>query len=86
MTTKFLDNKNVALSKFYCRGVSHEKQRFWMIFLSAPTAPPPLKSEIFIFIVVSPSLILPFFQGFLLLFFSTFLDLSFIRPATTRTS
>ena len=26
----------LALLKFYCRGVSHEKQRFWTIFLSAP--------------------------------------------------
>ena len=40
MTTKFLDKIKFALSKFYCRGVSHEKQRFWTTFLSAPKAPP----------------------------------------------
>ena len=55
MTTKFLDNEKFALSKFYRRGVSHEKQRFWTIFLSA-LRPPPLKSENFTFIVVSLSL------------------------------
>ena len=37
----------IALSKFYCRGVCHEKkQRFWTIFLSAPKAPPPSKAQV----------------------------------------
>ena len=44
-----------ALSKFDCRGVSHEKQRCGTIFLSAPGTPPS-KNANFIFIVVSPSL------------------------------
>ena len=53
------DNKNFstitfALSKFYCRGVSHENKRFWSIFLSAPKAvPPPPKCENFIFLLSS---------------------------------
>ena len=55
MTTTFLDNKICTFKIFYCRGVSHEKQRFWTIVLSAPKAS-PLKSENYIFIVVSPSL------------------------------
>ena len=53
MTTKFLDNK-IAISKFYCRGVSHEKQRIWPI-LSLPPKAPPLNTANFIFIVVSLS-------------------------------
>ena len=48
-----------ALSKFYCRGVSHEKQRFRDDFPLCPQLrPPPSKSENFILIVVSPSLTL----------------------------
>ena len=47
MTTKSIDNKIFAL-KLYCRGVSHEKQRFWTIFLSAPQAP-PLKANIYFY-------------------------------------
>ena len=43
MTTKFLDNK-FALSKFYCRGVSHEKQCFGR-FSSLPPRPHPLKKR-----------------------------------------
>ena len=54
MTTKFLDIK-FALSIFYCRGVSQEKQHLGTIVLSAPKAP-PLRNANFIFIVVSPSL------------------------------
>ena len=35
-----------ALSKFYCRGVSHKKKTaFWTIFLSAPKPPPPSKAK-----------------------------------------
>ena len=52
---KFSRQSKHALSKFYCRGGSHEKQRFGTIFLSAPN--PPLQNEHDIFIVVSPSLI-----------------------------
>ena len=33
----------VALSDFYCRGASHEKQRFYTI----SSLPPPLKNEHF---------------------------------------
>ena len=44
MTTKFLDNK-IALSKFYCRGVSHQNKRFLDDLPLCPQ-PPPLKSEI----------------------------------------
>ena len=47
MTTKFLENK-ICTFRIYCRGVSHEKQRFWTIFLSAPEAPPP-QSKSFIY-------------------------------------
>ena len=42
MTTKFLTIE-LALSEFYCHGVAQEEQRFWTIFLSAPTGPPPSK-------------------------------------------
>ena len=55
MTTEFLDNQICTFNFFFCRGVSHKNKRFWTIFLSAPKTP-ALKSEIFIFIVVSPSL------------------------------
>ena len=54
MTTNFSTIK-LALSKFCCRGVSHEKQRFGR-FSCLPPRRPPSKSENFIFIVVSPSL------------------------------
>ena len=57
MTTQFLDNIicifEILLSWRFPR---KRKQRFWMIFLSAPKAPPPLKSENSIFIVDLPSL------------------------------
>ena len=39
----------IGTFKFYCRGVSHEKAAFWKHF-------PTLKTAIFSFIVVSPSL------------------------------
>ena len=45
-----------ALSNFYCRGVSHEKNSIFGRFSSLLQGPPPLKSETFIFIVVSPCL------------------------------
>ena len=45
MTTNFSTIK-IALSKFCCRGVSHENKRFWTILLSAPKAPPPSKVKI----------------------------------------
>ena len=50
MTTHFSTIK-FALAKFYCRGVSHEKQKtaFWTIFLSVPKAPAPLKKRNFYF-------------------------------------
>ena len=44
MTTKFLDNK-IALSKLYCRGVSHENSVFGR-FSSLPLGPPPSKAKI----------------------------------------
>ena len=47
MITKFLDNK-IALSKFYCRGVSHGKQHFGR-FSSLPPRPAPLKKRKFYF-------------------------------------
>ena len=56
MTTKALNNK-FALSNIDCHGVSQEKLRFWTIFLSAPSAPPPLRNANCISIVVLPSLI-----------------------------
>ena len=48
MTTNFSTIK-FALSKFYCRGVSHEKQRFWTICLSAPQSPPPQKGKFYFY-------------------------------------
>ena len=57
MTTEFLDNK-ICTFKICCRGVSHEKNSVFGRFSSLPPRPPPLKSENFIFIVVSPSLTL----------------------------
>ena len=39
----------ISFSKFYCRGVSHEKQRFGTIFLSAPKAPPPQKRKFYFY-------------------------------------
>ena len=53
-----------AISKFYCRGVSHEKQRFGR-FSSLPPRPPLKNQNIFILIVVSPSLT-PFWKTTLL--------------------
>ena len=47
MTTKFLDNK-MCTSKFYCRGVPHEKQRFGR-FSSLPPRPPASKSKIYFY-------------------------------------
>ena len=44
MTTKCL-----ALSNFYCRGVSHEKQRFGRFSSLPPRPPPPLKERNFYF-------------------------------------
>ena len=38
-----------AHSKFYCRGVSHEMQRFWTIFLSGPKACPPQKRKFYFY-------------------------------------
>ena len=56
MTTKFA-TINFALSKFYCRDVSHNKKTAFLDdFPLCPQGPPPLRSENFIFIVVSPSL------------------------------
>ena len=58
MTTNFSTIK-FALSKLYCRGVSHGKNSVLDDFPLCPQGlPPPSKSENFIFIVVSPSLIL----------------------------
>ena len=55
MTTKILDNK-ICTFNFFCRGVSHEKKQRFGRFSSLPPRPPS-KSEHFIFIVVSLSLI-----------------------------
>ena len=52
MTTTFQTIK-FALPEVYCHDVSQEKQRFWAIFLSAPSA---LTHASFIFIFVSLSL------------------------------
>ena len=54
-TTTFLNNKISAFKILLSWRFSRKKQRFWTISFSAPK-PPPLKSETFIFIVVSPSL------------------------------
>ena len=60
MTTKFLDSQIFALSKSYCRGVSHgKKTAFLDDFPLCPRGPPTSKSANFIFIVVSPSLTEP---------------------------
>ena len=57
MTTKFLDHKICTFKILLSWRFPRKKQRFWPIFLSARvTPPPPLKNEMFIFIVVSPSL------------------------------
>ena len=61
MTTKFHDNKIREISKFYCHGISQEKQRFGTIFRNfslSPTPPPPKKNTNFVNFVVSASLIL----------------------------
>ena len=55
MTTKFLDNK-ICTFKILLSWRFPRKTAFLTIFLSAPKAPPPSKSEHVIFIVVSPSL------------------------------
>ena len=47
MTTKFPDN---ALSKLYCRGVSHEKQHFGRFSSLPPTAPSSSKLQIKFFL------------------------------------
>ena len=54
MTTKFLDNK-ICTFKILLSWRFPRKQAFWDNFPPCPQAP-PLKSEIFIFIVVSPAL------------------------------
>ena len=59
MTTKiskFLDNKICTFKTLLSWRVPR-RTAFWTIFLSAPKASPPQKSENCIFIVVSPSLI-----------------------------
>ena len=56
MTTTFLDNNKFPLSKFYCRGASHEKKQLWGKCSFLPPRPTPSKVQILIFIVVSPSL------------------------------
>ena len=55
MTTKFLDNK-ICTFKILLSWRFPRKTAFWTIFSLPPRAPPPSKSENFIFIVVSPSL------------------------------
>ena len=62
MTTNFSTIK-FALSKFYCRGVSHEKQRFWTILLSAHKTPPPQKRKLCFYcrLAVSDSVLGPSF-------------------------
>ena len=47
----FLENQ-FALSKFYCGGVSLEKQCFGTIFLSARPSPPPWRTQILFLIRV----------------------------------
>ena len=47
MTTKSLDNK-ICTFKIYCRGVSHEKQRFGR-FSSLPPSPPPPKTKFYFY-------------------------------------
>ena len=50
MTTNFSTIK-FAISKFYCRDVSHEKKNtaFWTIFLSAPQCPSPQKPKFYFY-------------------------------------
>ena len=55
MTTKFLDDK-VCTFKILLSWRFPRKQAFLDDFPLCPQSPPPLKSEHFIFIVVSPSL------------------------------
>ena len=55
MTTIIFDNK-ICDFKILLSWHFHEKSRFGTVFLSAPKAPPS-KTENYIFIVVSPSLI-----------------------------
>ena len=55
MRTKFLGNK-ICTFKFLLSWRFPRKTAFWTIFLFAPKAPPPSKSENSIFIVVSPAL------------------------------
>ena len=56
MTTKFLDNfQNLHFQNFIVEKFP-TKQAFLDNFPPCPQGPPPLKSENFIFIVVSPAL------------------------------
>ena len=55
MTTKFLDNK-ICTFKMLLSWRFPQKPAFLEDFPLCPQGPPPLKSETFIFIVVSPSL------------------------------
>ena len=52
MTTNFSTIK-FALSKFCCRGISHENKRFWTIFPSAPKATPPQKRKFYLLLRLS---------------------------------
>ena len=53
MTTKFFDNK-ICETKFYCRGVSHEKQRFGR-FSSLPPSHPPQNRKFCFYCRLAPS-------------------------------
>ena len=55
MTTKLLDNK-ISTFKIWLSLRFPRRTAFWTISSLPPTAPPPLKTANFIFIVVSPSL------------------------------
>ena len=49
MTTKYLTIKFRKISKFYCHGISQEKQCFWTIFRKispSPTPPPPQNANV----------------------------------------
>ena len=49
LKTLFLHSWKFALSKFYCRGASHEKQHFLTIFLSAPKIHPPQERKFYFY-------------------------------------
>ena len=56
MTTKFLTIKFAKFPKFYCHGISQEKQRLGTIFCKIPPPRPPSKTQILLILSFRASL------------------------------